>query len=51
MAEEIIKFTNGEPAHNYSYHRELVSCSDIAVKVLINVQTDAVGEQGISVVL
>lgn len=47
MAEEIIRFMNGEPAHNYSYNRKLVSCSVTAVRMM-KVWIDIVGEQGVS---
>ena len=50
MAEEIIKLTNGEPAHNYSYNGKPVSSSVTAARMMMEVWIDIVGEQGVSVV-
>lgn len=50
MAEEIIKLINGEPAHNYGYNRNPVSCLVTALRMMMEARIAAVGEQGVSVV-
>lgn len=47
MVEEIIKLRSGEPAHNYSYNGKPVSCSVTAVRMMMKVWIDGVGEQGV----